>query len=135
MIQLGSGATSISSTCLPNFAPKNDDTTLPYELVMTAIMMSPGAMYCMYGTPSMRPTRLPIKLPKMTKYSADVTAEGTMVCAQMRMMRPYSRMMMVLKPIQRAWRSDLTVSAARDAAAMSLMMGALLWPVCARPAS
>ena len=69
---------------------------------MTAIMMRPGAMYCMYGTPSMSPTRWPIKLPKITKYSAEVTAEGTMVCAQMRMMRPYSRMMMVLKPIQRA---------------------------------
>ncbi len=31
--------------CLPNFAPKNDDTTLPYEFVMTDIMMRPGAMY------------------------------------------------------------------------------------------
>ena len=29
MTQFGSGETSSSSTCLPNFAPKNDDTTLP----------------------------------------------------------------------------------------------------------
>ena len=60
----------------------------------------------------MSPTRWPIKLPKMTKYSAEVTAEGTMVCAQMRTMRPYSRMMMVLKPTQRARRSERTESAA-----------------------
>src|SRR5689334_20978006 len=45
--QFGSGETSNSSMCLPNFAPKNDDTTLPYEFVMTDIMMRPGAMYCM----------------------------------------------------------------------------------------
>ena len=98
-------------------------------------MMSPGAMYCMYGTPSMRPTRWPIKLPKITKYSADVTADGTMVCAQMRMMRPYSRMMMVLKPIQRAWRSALAESAARGCAATSFMASAPPRRVCARPAS
>ena len=61
-------------------------------------MIRPGAMYCMYGTPSMSPTRWPIRLPKITKYSVEVTAGGTMVCAQMRMMRPYSRMTMVLKP-------------------------------------
>ena len=42
MIQFGSGETSSSSTCLPNFAPKNDDTTFAYELVMTDIMMRPG---------------------------------------------------------------------------------------------
>jgi len=47
MIQLGSGETSSSSTCLPNFAPKNELTTLPYELVITDIMIRPGAMYCM----------------------------------------------------------------------------------------
>ncbi len=33
--------------CLPNLAPKNDDTTFAYELVITDIMISPGAMYCM----------------------------------------------------------------------------------------
>jgi len=27
--EFGSGDTSISSTCLPNLAPKKDDTTLP----------------------------------------------------------------------------------------------------------
>ena len=41
------GETSISSMCRPNFAPKKDDTTLPYELVITDIMINPGAMYCM----------------------------------------------------------------------------------------
>jgi hypothetical protein len=92
-------------------------------------------MYCMYGTPSMSPTRRPIKLPKITKYSADVTAEGTMVCAQIRMMRPYSRMMMVLSPIQRAWRSDRAESAARVCAAMSFMVSAPPRRVCVRPAS
>ncbi len=45
--QLGSGETSSSSMCLPNLAPKNDDTTFAYEFVMTDIMMRPGAMYCM----------------------------------------------------------------------------------------
>src|SRR5262245_41203733 len=94
--QLGSGETSNSSTCLPNFAPKNDDTTFAYELVMTDIMMRPGAMYCMYGTPPIWPTRLPMRLPKITKYSVAVTADGTSVWPQMRMMRPYSRMTMVL---------------------------------------
>ena len=38
---------AISSTWRPNLAPKNDDTTLPYELVITDIMIRPGAMYCM----------------------------------------------------------------------------------------
>ncbi len=41
----GNGDTSSSSMCLPNFAPKNDDTTLPYEFVITDIMIRPGAMY------------------------------------------------------------------------------------------
>ena len=45
MTQLGSGETSISSMCLPNFAPKKEDTTLPYELPITCIMINPGAMY------------------------------------------------------------------------------------------
>jgi hypothetical protein len=78
-------------------------------------------MYCMYGTPSINPTRLPIKLPKMTKYSAEVTAEGTMVCAQMRTMRLYSRMMMVLSPVQRACRRARAESAAAVCAATSFM--------------
>ena len=42
-----------------------------------------------------------MRLPKMMKYSVAVTAEGTSVWPQMRMMRPYSRMTMVLKPTQR----------------------------------
>src|SRR5215204_4262656 len=70
----------------------------------------------------MRPTRWPIKLPKMTKYSAEVTAEGTMVCAQMRVMRLYSRITMVLKPTQRASFSALAESAVRVCAATSFMM-------------
>ena len=41
----------------------------------------------------------------------------------MRMMRPYSRMMMVLKPIQRARLSDLAVSAAGVEAATSFVAG------------
>ena len=45
--QFGMGDTNNSSRCLPNLAPKNDDTTLAYELVMTVIMMRPGAMNCM----------------------------------------------------------------------------------------
>ena len=49
----------------------------------------------------MEPTRRPMRLPKITKYSVAVTTDGTMVWPQMRMMRPYSRMTMVLKPIQR----------------------------------
>ncbi len=40
----------------------------------------------------------------MMKYSVAVTAGGTSVWPQMRTMRPYSRMMMVLKPIQRTVR-------------------------------
>src|SRR6516225_5964099 len=47
------------------------------------------------------PTRRPMRLPKIAKYSTAVTTDGTMVWPQMRMMRPYSRMTMVLKPIQR----------------------------------
>lgn len=47
MSQLGNGETSSSSTCLPNFAPKKDDTTLVYELLITACMINPGAMYIM----------------------------------------------------------------------------------------
>src|SRR5213082_3386807 len=49
----------------------------------------------------MAPTRRPMRLPKITKYSVAVTTDGTMVWPQMRMMRPYSRMTMVWKPIQR----------------------------------
>src|SRR5688572_22859583 len=44
--QPGSGDTISSSMCLPNLAPKKDDTTLAYELLMTCIMIRPGAMYC-----------------------------------------------------------------------------------------
>ncbi len=44
----------------------------------------------------MSPTRWPMRLPKITKYSVAVTADGTRVWPQMRMMRPYSRMTMVL---------------------------------------
>ena len=52
----------------------------------------------------MAPMRRPIRLPKITKYSVVVTAEGTSVWPQMRMMRPNSRMMMVRKPIARIGR-------------------------------
>ena len=41
------GDTSISSMWRPNFAPKKDETTLPYEFVMTDIMIRPGAMKAM----------------------------------------------------------------------------------------
>src|SRR6185312_15260341 len=99
--QFGSGETSSSSMCLPNFAPKNDDTTFAYDCVITDIMINPGAMYCMYGTSPMFPTRRPTRLPKITKYSVAVTAEGTSVWPQMRMIRPYSRITMVLYPTHR----------------------------------
>ncbi len=39
--------------------------------------------------------------PKMTKYKVVVTAEGTIVCPQIRMIRPYSRITIVLNPTQR----------------------------------
>ena len=42
--KFGKGDTSSSSMCLPNLAPKNEDTTLPYDVVITAIMIRPGAM-------------------------------------------------------------------------------------------
>ena len=47
MVAFDIGETSISSIWRPNLAPKNDETTLPYEFVMTDIMIRPGAMYCM----------------------------------------------------------------------------------------
>ena len=50
--------------------------------------------------------RRPIRLPKITKYRIAVTAEGSSVWPQMRTMRPYSRITMVEKPIQRAVVSD-----------------------------
>ena len=53
----------------------------------------------------------------MTKYRIAVTAEGTMVWAQMRMMRPYSRMTMVLKPIQRTTFRLTAAAGARSATA------------------
>ena len=62
-----SGATSISSRCSISLLEKNDETTFANEFVMTAIMMRPGAMKVMYGTPSMVPIRLPTRLPKMMK--------------------------------------------------------------------
>src|SRR5207237_244559 len=49
----------------------------------------------------MTPTRRPMRLPKITKYSVAVTTDGTMVWPQMRMMRPYSRLTMVWKPLLR----------------------------------
>src|ERR1035441_2361220 len=49
----------------------------------------------------MGPTRRPIRLPKITKYSVAVTTEGTSVWPQMRTMRPYSRITIVFKPTQR----------------------------------
>src|SRR5882757_1049121 len=79
---------------------------------MTVIMMSPGAMNCMYSYPPTWPTRFPMRLPKITKYSVAVTTGGTMVWPQMRTMRLNSRMMMVENPTHSA--------RARDAAAMLL---------------
>src|SRR5260370_42619288 len=79
---------------------------------MTVIMMRPGAMNCMYSYPPTWPTRLPMRLPKITKYSVAVTVGGTMVWPQMRTMRLNSRMMMVENPTHSA--------RARDAAAMIL---------------
>ncbi len=73
------GATSISSRCSISLLEKNDDTTFANEFVMTAIMMRPGAMNVMYGTPSIVPMRLPTRLPKMMKYSVIVIAGGTIV--------------------------------------------------------
>src|ERR1700675_3146066 len=73
---------------------------------MTVIMMSPGAMNCMYSYPSTWPTRFPIRLPKITKYSVAVTVGGTMVWPQMRTMRLNSRMMMVENPTHSARARD-----------------------------
>src|SRR5258708_4538026 len=53
-----------------------------------------------------------MRLPKITKYRIAVIAEGTRVWPQMRTMRPYSRMTMVLKPVQRAAPSESTAPAA-----------------------
>src|SRR5664279_3653298 len=53
-----------------------------------------------------------MRLPKITKYSVAVTAAGTSVWPQMRMMRPYSRMMMVLKPTHRCAASDSSMRTA-----------------------
>ena len=36
-------------------------------IVITDIMMRPGAMYCMYVKPPMSPIRRPIRLPKIRK--------------------------------------------------------------------
>ena len=47
-----------------------------------------------------------MRLPKITKYRVAVTAGGTMVWPQMRMMRLNSRMMMVVKPIHSARARD-----------------------------
>ena len=77
---------------------KNDDTTLANEFVMTAIMMSPGAMNVMYGTPSIEPIREPTRLPKMTKYSVIVIAGGTIVCIQIRTTRRDSLRTIVQSP-------------------------------------
>src|SRR6185436_17212102 len=57
--------------------------------------------------------RRPMRLPKITKYSAAVTAGGTSVWPQMRMMRPYSRRTMVWKPMRRIRASDCVFTSAR----------------------
>src|SRR5882757_8013347 len=80
---------------------------------MTVIMMSPGAMNCMYSYPPTWPTRLPMRLPKIRKYSVTVTTGGTMVWPQMRTMRLNSRMMMVLKPTHSARVRDPAAMASR----------------------
>src|SRR5688572_22885486 len=79
MVVCASGATSISSRCSISLLEKNDDTTFANEFVMTAIMIKPGAMNVMYGTPSIDPMRPPTRLPKMMKYSVIVIAGGTIV--------------------------------------------------------
>ena len=93
-----SGATSISSRCSISLLEKNDDTTFANEFVMTAIMIRPGAMNVMYGTPSIVPMRLPTRLPKMMKYSVIVIAGGTIVWIQMRTTRRDSLRTIVQKP-------------------------------------
>ena len=50
--------------------------------------------------------RRPTRLPKITKYSVVVTAEGTSVWPQMRMMRPNSRVMIVRKPTHSRYERD-----------------------------
>ncbi len=65
---------------------------------MTAIMIKPGAMNVMYGTPSIEPMRLPTRLPKMMKYSVIVIAGGTIVWIQMRTTRRDSLRTIVQKP-------------------------------------
>ena len=67
IVVYASGATSISSRCSMSLLEKNDETTFANEFVITAIMMRPGAMKVMYGTPSISPIRRPTRLPKMMK--------------------------------------------------------------------
>ena len=47
IVVCASGATSISSRCSISLLEKNDETTFANEFVMTAIMISPGAMNVM----------------------------------------------------------------------------------------
>ena len=61
------GETNNSSICLCIFALKKLPTTLPYELVITDIIIRPGAIYSIYGYPSISPMRLPIRVPKIIK--------------------------------------------------------------------
>src|ERR1700680_1504547 len=86
---------------------------------MICIMISPGAMYCLESKPATGPTRAPIRLPKITKYSVAVTTAGTSVWPQMRTMRPYSRMTMVWKPIQRIEAMEAVAGAVAGAALVS----------------
>ena len=79
IVVCASGATSISSRCSISLLEKNDDTTFANEFVMTDIMIKPGAMNVMYGTPSISPMRRPTRLPKMMKYRVIVIAGGTIV--------------------------------------------------------
>src|SRR5882672_6169347 len=44
IVECASGATSISSRCSISLLEKNEETTFANELVMTAIMIRPGAM-------------------------------------------------------------------------------------------
>ena len=67
IVECARGATSISSRCSISLLEKNDDTTFANEFVITAIMISPGAMNVVYDTPSICPIRLPTRLPKMMK--------------------------------------------------------------------
>ena len=52
IVQFGIGDIKISSIAFWNFAPKNAEATLAYELVITANIIKPGTMNSRYVKPS-----------------------------------------------------------------------------------